>query len=146
MRQERIKTLAIGFKTTRIERVQINFHGSSLKANRDIYDDTFGTTGDAIVVDKAGTYNKYAVEISGNSYLEEDTSKKCRNYPNSEYASYKDCDDQYMRDICKEVGLAPVWLFEDFSLVTQKAVMDDTAGWDTGKNENIIMQIHFSFK
>ena len=69
---------------------------------------------------------KYAVEIAGNSYLEEDTSKKCCNYPNSEYASYKECDDQYMKDICERVGLAPVWLMDDFNLVTKKAVIDDT--------------------
>ena len=130
IQEDRINTLEIHFNATKTHRIQVDFHGGSMIANRDIYDDTFGTTGDAIVVEKPGTYYKYAVEISGNSYVEEDTSKKCRDYPNSEYASYKECDDQYMRDICKKVGLAPVWLFEDFSQVTQKAVIDDTAGLD----------------
>ena len=126
MRQERIRTLEIYFKTSKIRRVQLDFHGGSLKANRDIYDDTFDTIGDAILIAEPGTTKKYAVEIAGNSYLEEDTSKKCREYPNSEYASYKECDDQYMKDICERVGLAPVWLMEDFNLVTKKAVFDDT--------------------
>ena len=61
-----------------------------------------------------GTSKKYAVEIAGNSYLEEDTSKKCRDYPNSEYASYRGCE---------KFGLAPVWLEEDFDQVTKKAVI-----------------------
>ena len=82
-------------------------------------------TGDAIVAEP-GTFKKYAVEITENSYLEEDTSKKCRNYPNSEYASYKECDDQYMKDICKKFDLVPVWLEEDFGKVTKKAVIADT--------------------
>ena len=126
LREERINTLEINFNTSKTERIQLDLHGGSLMANRDIHDDTFGATGDAIVVAKKGTYNKYAVEISGNSYLEEDKSKKCRNYPNSEYASYKECDDQYMKDICKRVGLAPVWLFKDFDQVTKKAVIGVT--------------------
>ena len=130
IQEDRINTLEIYFNANKTQRIQLDFHGGSMIANRDIYDDTFGTTGDAIVLDEPGTYHKYAVEISGNSYLEDDTSKKCRDYPNSEYASYKECDDQYMRDICKRVGLAPVWLFEDFSQVTQKAVIDDTTGLD----------------
>ena len=124
-RQERIKTLIIGFKTAKIERVQLDIHGGSLIANRDIYDDTFDTIGDAILAEP-GTMKKYAVVIAGNSFLEEDTSKKCRNYPNSEYASYKECDNQYMKDICERVGLAPVWLLDDFNLVTKKRAIDDT--------------------
>ena len=125
-RWERVKTLELYFKTANIERVQLDFQGGSLKANRDIYDNAFDTIGDSILNAEPGTVNKYAVEIAGNSYLEEDTSKKCREYPNSEYASYKDCDDQYMKDICEKVGLAPVWLMDDFNLVTKKAVIDDT--------------------
>ena len=115
----------MNFNTTKAEKIQITFYGGSLAANREIYDDTFDTTGDAIILEKS-TINKYAVEISGNSYLEEDKSKKCRNYPNTEYASYKECDDQYMRNICDRVGLVPVWISKDFSEVTTKAVIDGT--------------------
>ena len=125
LKGERIKFLEIFFKTNKTKRVQLDFHGSTLIANRDIYDDTFHTSGDAIVA-KSQKVNKYAVELSGNSYLEEDDSKNCRNYPNSEYSSYKDCDDQYMRSICERAGLAPVWLWEDFDKVTKKAVVDDS--------------------
>ena len=55
---EGINTLEIFFNKTNTERIQLDFHGGSLIANRDIYDDTFGTTGDAIVVDEPGMYRK----------------------------------------------------------------------------------------
>ena len=77
-RQERIKTLIIDFKTAKIDRVQLDFHGSSLIANRDIYDDTFDTTGDAILIAEPGTIKKYAVEIAGNSYLEDRHGKSVK--------------------------------------------------------------------
>ena len=76
--------------------------------------------GDPISV-TPGRVNKYAVEISKNVYLEEDKSKKCRDYPNSEYASYMECDDQFLKDKCERVELAPIWLVDDFSQATTKA-------------------------
>ena len=46
-------------------------------ANRDIYDDTFDSIGDAIVISRPETFDKYAIEISGNS---QDESKKCQSF------------------------------------------------------------------
>ena len=63
---------------------------------------------------KKGKFRKYAVEISKNVYLEEDKSKNCQNYPNPDFGSYKECDEQYMRDICNSFNLAPIWLYDDF--------------------------------
>ena len=139
---ERINTLEIFFNSTKAEKIQLAFYGSSLAANREIYDDTFDTTGDAIIIEKPGL-RKYAVEISGNSYLEEDKSKKCRNYPNAEYASYKECDEKYMRNICDKVGLVPVWISENFSEVTTKAVIADTGyNVDTGLGKPYKKRVH----
>ena len=130
MQQEWIDSVEIGFNTTKIEMVEIALYGTSLVANRDIYDHKFDNTGDQIYVSQPGTLKKFAVEISENSYLEEDKSKNCRNYPNPEYVSYKECDDDYMRAICKSANLTPVWLAEDMKLVTKKAVIGtDNSGW-----------------
>ena len=103
MQQEWIDSVEIGFNTTKVEKAEIALYGKSLVANRDVYDNTFDNIGDKIYVSQSGYLNKFAVEISENSYLEEDKSKNCRNYPNPEYASYKECDDDYMRAICKSV-------------------------------------------
>ena len=37
-----------------------------------------------------------------------------------------ECDDQFMKDICKGVELAPIWLLDDFSQATPKAVVNHT--------------------
>ena len=55
-------------------------------------------------------FRKYAVEISKNVYLQEDESKNCRNYPNSELSSYVDCDELYMKNICKRINFSLIWL------------------------------------
>ena len=58
--------------------------------------------------------------------MEDDKSKNCREYPNSEYASYMDCDNQYVKKICDKAKLAPVWLLEDISLATTYALVNDS--------------------
>ena len=125
MRQESIKTLGISFKSGNLEQVQISLQGITLATNRDIFDNSFYTKGDKITV-TPGRINKYAVEISKNVYLEEDKSKKCADYPNSDFDSYMECDDRYMKNICQRVQLAPIWLLDDFSHATTKAVVNDS--------------------
>ena len=111
------------FNSGNLEKVQISLQGITLDSNREIFDNSFYNKGDKITV-RPGRINKYAVEISKNAYLEEDKSKKCRDYPNSEYASYMECDDQFMKDICEGVKLAPIWLLDDFSQATTMAVVN----------------------
>ena len=125
MRHESIKTLGISFKSGNLEKVQISLQGITLATNRDIFDNSFYTRGDKITV-TPGRINKYAVEISKNVYLEEDKSKKCADYPNSEFDTYMECDDRYMKNICQRFQLAPIWLLDDFSHVTSKAVVNDS--------------------
>ena len=86
---------------------------------------TLFTQGDEISV-QAGQIRKYAAEISKNVYLEEDKSKNCKNYPNSEFASYMKCDEQYMRSICDSLKLAPVWLYDDLKKVTRRVISNQS--------------------
>ena len=47
-------------------------------------------------VDFANSWeNQYAVKILGSQVAEEDPGNDCRNYPNDDFLSYKDCDDDY---------------------------------------------------
>ena len=123
LRSESIKTLHINFNSGNLEKVRISIQGRTLASNREIFDNSFYNKGDKITV-KPGRINKYAVEISKNVYLEEDESKKCRDYPNSEYASYMECDNQFMKDICKRVELAPIWLLDDINEATLMGVVN----------------------
>ena len=122
--KDALNTLMIDFKTNKTQKVIIKLQGRTLISNREIFDNTFYTRGDQIIV-HAGRFHKYAVEISKNVYLEEDKSKNCRNYPNAEFASYMECDEQHMKNICESMYLAPIWLYDDFKQVTKMAIVND---------------------
>ena len=51
------------------------------------------------------------MRIKKNIFDEEDQSKKCRNYPNPDFFSHKECDFPGM-------DLMPPWLDEDLANVT----------------------------
>ena len=72
-------------------------------------------------------YASYIVRIKTDVLVEEDPSKTCRNYPNDNFASYKDCDDQFMRGKLEEVApgldLTPPWLADDLDNVTSQPVI-----------------------
>ena len=51
------------------------------------------------------------MRIKKNIFDEEDPSKKCRNYPNPDFFSHKECDFPGM-------DLMPPWLDEDLANVT----------------------------
>ena len=56
------------------------------------------------------------VGIAQREYVEEDPSNQCQNYPNDEYDSYAEYDNQFVRN--KLPGLIPIWMTEDFSKVS----------------------------
>ena len=58
----------------------------------------------------------YTVEITQRQFVEKDPFNECRDYPNPEYASYDECDNQFMRE--KLPGLTPVWITKNLAEVT----------------------------
>ena len=73
------------------------------------------------------TKNSYVVELGESVFLEDDPSKACRNYPNPEYTSYRECDDQFMKDFVATFdppGIVPVWLTDDITQVTEQTVIN----------------------
>ena len=79
---------------------------------------SFFSNGDSMVM--KNSFTKYTVKIKKNVFVEEDPRKSCRNYPNVEFPSYAECDDQYMREKIDQVapGLTPPWLTRDLEKVT----------------------------
>ena len=73
---------------------------------------------------------RHAVKILGNKFVEEDPGNDCRDYPNDDFPSYKDCDDDYLRKELERMspGLKPVWLTEDLSLATPQKVLQNSSG------------------
>ena len=69
---------------------------------------------------------QYTVDISESVFVEEDPSKRCRVYPTKEHQSYRECDDQFMKDLVStfDPPITPVWLTEDLNQVTTFAIME----------------------
>ena len=58
-------------------------------------------------------------KISQSISSEEETNKKCRNYPNKNYKSYQECDEQYLQDIFKKkFKIMPPWVATDLDQVS----------------------------
>jgi hypothetical protein len=95
--------------------VLITVAGDSLACDRIIGVHGFYSTGDTIEKHNDGMITEYLLEMKKNVFIEEDLTKECRNYPSSDYASYRDCDDQYMKDYvaARQPGLVPIWLTDD---------------------------------
>ena len=114
-----------------ISSIQIKAQGRHLVSHRDLFHNSFYSTGDAVIGDP-GFYKKYGIEISENVYVEEDPSKDCRDYPNKEYESFADCDNQYVRNVCKKHDINPVWLTNDFANVTVQYFLSDDEAANLG--------------
>ena len=69
---------------------------------------------------------EYSIQISTNIYVPEDLTKNCALYPNPVFETYRDCDEEFMRNIVSSLDppdLVPVWLAKNFTNVTSKITM-----------------------
>ena len=118
-----LRTMNLKFKTKKqFQAVHIQLYGKTLAAHRQIFDHTVFSTGDMIKA-RPGEHNKFALRIEENVFVEEDDTKNCRRYPNSEFATYRDCDDYFVRRICSKADLVPVWMVDQFENVTTFAAL-----------------------
>ena len=103
--------------------IELKLQGRSIAVHRDIQDHLFYHTGDPIKLDK---FSSYRVKIKKRVVIEGEPGNTCRNYPNSDFESYRDCDDNYMKttlqDAAPGLNLMPVWMTNDLSKVTTTAV------------------------
>jgi hypothetical protein len=126
-----------GIKETGIETLEIWFHdmknfsatvrlqGSTTASSRHISANAFFSTGPTVTLVN-GLSKSYIMQIKKNIFVEEDTSKMCRIYPNTDFATFADCDDQFLR---KEMDrlfpkIVPIWLSDDMRQVTSHATLD----------------------
>ena len=104
--------------------VELNLEGQKIVAHRDIEAQFFYHTGDVIKLDG---YSNFGVKIKKRLFIEGEPGTTCRNYPNSDFQSYRECDDKYMRTKVDEVApglnLMPVWMTEDLSEATTNPVI-----------------------
>ena len=134
-----LKRLEIFFNETMWKdlKLEIKLRGRTFASRREIEEHRFYSSGDALEIVHY-VYSSYIVRIKTDVFVEEDPGKRCKNYPNPDFASFKECDDQYMRDKINEVapGLTPPWLADDLDNVTTQPIV--YSDWINGN----ISQIH----
>ena len=100
----------------------------------------FYSTGDAIISEQ-GRMQRFGVEISKNVYVEEDKDKQCKEYPNDQYKSFADCDNQYLRSVCQKHNISPIWLNNNFTNVTVQYVLSDEEASRLAASDSSKLQI-----
>ena len=104
--------------------VELKLQGKSVATLRDIVEHGFFSLGGPMKLDyqQAPKLLKYIVRLKKGVFVEEDPSKRCRNYPNSDFYSYKECDSNFLRDRIKhlttDLHLMPPWFAEDLNKVS----------------------------
>ena len=103
--------------------VELKLQGKGLTSHRELQEHRFYSLGEPM---KLNRLTSYIVKVRSNVLVEEDPSQTCRNYPTSEFSSYSDCDDQFLRkqidQLAPGLNLTPVWSTDDIDLVTTEPV------------------------
>ena len=117
-----VKSIELAFnKAGQDSSVSLKLQQRGLILHRDYQEFRFASSGDnlELVPDKM---SKFVVKIKKAVFVEEDPSQTCRNYPTSEFESYTECDDKYMKEKIEEIApgknLTPVWMTENLDTVT----------------------------
>lgn len=62
-----------------------------------------------------------SLKMSQFIYLETDKERTCRTYPNTDYDSYRDCDEHFVHhELLRDYGLTPFWATDNLSEITKK--------------------------
>ena len=76
---------------------------------------------------KLDIFSNFRVKIKKKVFIEGEPGTTCRNYPTSDFESYRECDDHYMRkridSSAPGLNLMPVWMTDDLSRVTTQPVV-----------------------
>ena len=109
--------------------VELKLQGQSLATSRDIVEHGFFSSGGPpMKLDHQDPkFLKYIVRLKKDVFVEEDPSKGCRNYPNSDFPSYKECDSKYLKNRIKDLGrdkhLMPPWIAKDLTEVSEQPML-----------------------
>ena len=64
---------------------------------------------------------RIALRVTQNKYPEEDKTNPCSEYPNEEFQSYRECDEDFVyKEIKNKYQLMPFWAANDFIEVSSQ--------------------------
>ena len=105
--------------------LEVQLKGASLNCRRNIKDHNSFLAGHTIKLEENGTTMSYNVDISQRIFVEEDPTNGCRDYPNADFSSYQECDDNFLG---KQLpNITPIWLTGDLAEVT--TLVSDDGAW-----------------
>ena len=117
LKGKQIQQLFLGVRDLGNHTIRIQFVGSTLDTGRMIREHSKSSTGDPIKLKANRIERTYMVDITQRVFVEEDPSATCRDYPNQEYQSYQECDDQFMRKTLP-AELTPIWITDHADSIT----------------------------
>ena len=95
VKKKGIWKLKIAFKG--IQDLKFIVIGRTLYCKRNIKEQNVFASGKPIKLDK-GERLVFLIQIKENIFVEEDLTKKCQNYPNAKFASYDNCDEEFIKE------------------------------------------------
>ena len=81
--------------------------------NRPIMQHQLLFSGDDIRLEKSKKFigRSYSIAFTKTEFIEKDRTKNCKIYPNDDFKSFKECDDDFIKEAYKEFnGTLPAWL------------------------------------
>ena len=106
-----------------VDHVGIEIEDKKLFTNRMILSNKHFFSGDKIGISQAKHWQEksYSIVLEKAVFIEEDISKNCSNYPNEEFSSYNECDEDFIRmnlgDLYS-VGYVPLWSTQERRNIT----------------------------
>ena len=101
--------------------VEVQLEGQTLATRRNKNGHQFYHSGEVM-----NSLSGYIVKLKKNTFVEEDPSRTCRNYPTPDFESYMDCDDRYVKERFRAffpgLNLTPPWLTDNLEIVTTEPV------------------------
>ena len=76
-------------------------------------------------------WSTYIAQIHENIFVENDPTKKCKNYPNEDHETYNDCDKAFIREsLTAKFGpdFVPIWATSSSNV--SDVMWDNATGWD----------------
>ena len=109
--------------------ISVDLVGKSSACNRNLAELAFSQSGERVVFGNL-LGKRYVVKILGEKFVEEDPRNDCRNYPNDDFFSYSDCDQDYIKKEVDRItpGLIPIWISDNLSHATPQKIVQNTRG------------------
>ena len=128
IKTEGVKNIQFKFLSLPIDvSISVILLGKSSACSRNLAELAFSHSGERIIF---GNFldKRYAIKILGEKFVEEDPGNDCQNYPNDDFLSYKDCDDDHLKKEIDKItpGLNPVWLSDHLSHATPQRILQNS--------------------